>query len=358
MAIATGQFTIIDYNDAVTLTGFISSNLAKTQQYDSDKSTYTPDWSATNLVLTPSLFKLGTSTDIIADAAVTSITWYEVISGVETLIVAGTNYAISSTGAKALTIKTNVLAGLPAKDFVVKIIYHDSNTGLDLVYKTSITFNRVVNGGGLIAAYCSCPFGNVFKNASVTSLTVHCDLWKGSVIDTSSVTYAWYQQDGTVSTDQGGGIGWRKLSTDTASMITGTGTTEITVYPNQIAVFGVFKCIVTDNDSASPTYTKTYSDTATIADQSDPIQISISSSAGDIFKNGVGTTTLTAKVFRAGVEIDTAGTGYTYKWYMYDKDGAAVANFGGTSIAYKTGKSITATDVEVTVKGTYVVELS
>ena len=31
MSKAQGQFTIIDYNDALTLTGYIGSNLAKTQ---------------------------------------------------------------------------------------------------------------------------------------------------------------------------------------------------------------------------------------------------------------------------------------------------------------------------------------
>ena len=45
MSKAQGQFTIVDLNDAVTLTGFINSNLAKTQMYNPDNDTYTPDWS-------------------------------------------------------------------------------------------------------------------------------------------------------------------------------------------------------------------------------------------------------------------------------------------------------------------------
>ena len=36
MSKAQGQFTIIDYNDALTLTGYIGSNLAKTQMYNPD----------------------------------------------------------------------------------------------------------------------------------------------------------------------------------------------------------------------------------------------------------------------------------------------------------------------------------
>ena len=37
MSKAQGQFTIIDYNDALTLTGYIGSNLAKTQMYRSEE---------------------------------------------------------------------------------------------------------------------------------------------------------------------------------------------------------------------------------------------------------------------------------------------------------------------------------
>ena len=44
MSKAQGQFTIIDYNDALTLTGYIGSNLAKTQMYNPDNGSYNPDW--------------------------------------------------------------------------------------------------------------------------------------------------------------------------------------------------------------------------------------------------------------------------------------------------------------------------
>ena len=47
MSKAQGQITIIDYNDALTLTGYIGSNLAKTQMFNPDNNTYSPDWTAT-----------------------------------------------------------------------------------------------------------------------------------------------------------------------------------------------------------------------------------------------------------------------------------------------------------------------
>ena len=59
MSKAQGQFTIVDLNDAVTLTGFINSNLAKTQMYNPDNDSYTPDWATTNLVLTTVIRQIG-----------------------------------------------------------------------------------------------------------------------------------------------------------------------------------------------------------------------------------------------------------------------------------------------------------
>jgi hypothetical protein len=44
----------------------------------------------------------------------------------------------------------------------------------------------------------------------------------------------------------------------------------------------------------------------------------IVSSRGGYFRNGNGTTNLTAKLFRAGVEIDVNGTEYEYEWTHTD----------------------------------------
>lgn len=426
MAIATGQFTIIDYNDALTLTGFISSNHPKTQMYNPDNGSYTPNWASTNLVLTPSLYKLGTSTDIITDAAVTSVQWYSVSGGTETLVSADSNHVLSGTKSHILTIKTNELAGLPAKDWVCKVTYHDPTTNLDLVHKMSISFSRVINGGGITDAVAYCPQGNIFKNGAVATLTAQCDLWRGSVIDTTLVTYRWFKQNpnvftptttGTGSTttaivcnsvtgmnvgesvivgsesaktisaintstktitlasaltaapasgvavkhasyDSDAGSGWQLLTSDSAGNYTGVTTNTLTVYSNFVVNYAVLMCLIKDTDSGSNTYNTVFRDTVTIVDQSDPLQISITSTGGDVFKNGVGSTTLTAKVYQAGTEIDSSGTKYTYKWYKYDKNGNLDANFGGTGVNYKTGKTLNVGDADVDVKGTFVVEIN
>ena len=363
MALATGQFTIIDYNDALSLTGFIGSNRPKTQMYNQDNGSYTPDWSTSNLVLTPSLFILGTATDIIATAAVTSILWFDVSAGTETAITTGGVYSVGTTGAKALTISGNILAGLPGKDIMCKIIYRDPSTNLDLTLKLSISLSRVVNGSGIADAISWSPNGNVFKNGTVASLIAQCDLWRGSVVDTTNVTYQWFVKDPSITSGSGSlydanaGAGWRKLS-EQANVNTGVTSYQMTVYPAAVPGYAVFKCLIKDTDAASATYNQYFIDTLTFADQSDPIQLTVTSTGGDVFKNGVGSTTLKAMLYRAGVEVDAAGSTYTYKWYRYDSSSVLDPNFGGAGISFKTGKTLAVGDADVSVKATFLVEVS
>ena len=256
MSKAQGQFTIIDYNDALTLTGYIGSNLAKSQMYNPDNGSYNPNWASTNLVLTPSLYVIGTTTDQITSSNVTSVKWYQ---GTSTTAITSTgNFALSGTKSHILTIKANIMAGLPGVDFKCVITYRDSSTGLSITHPLSISFSRVVNGGGIVDLLVTTPNGNVFKNSEVPTLTAKAELWRGSVVDTTNVTYKWAIMDSTVTStsstgyDADFGIGWKKLS-DTTGKYTGTTTNTITVYASAVNSYAVFKCIATDSDSASNT---------------------------------------------------------------------------------------------------------
>ncbi|MEH7209791.1 hypothetical protein V7094_26875 [Priestia megaterium] len=363
MAIATSQITIIDYNDALSLTGFISSNKATTQIYNPDNGSFTPDWSVSPyVVLTPSLFIMGTSTDIIASNNVQSIEWYDATAPT-TKLTASSTYGLSAFTAgqnRPLTIKQNILTGSTlSKDFIVEIVYKDPSTGLNLTYKTSISFGRITNGGGITNAIVTSPAGNIFKNGGGGTLTAKADLWRGNTIDSTSVTYQWYSQDASQATDVGGGVGWKKLDGTYNMGTTGYATNTLTIPNTAVANLQVFKCVVTDTDSLSNTYNQTFSGTIVFIDQTDPIQVSVTSSGGDVFKNGVGSSTLTAKVFQAGTEIDTTSPyKYTYKWYKYDKNGSLVTGWGGTGIDYKTGKTLSIGDPDVDTKATFAVEIS
>ncbi len=358
MSKAQGQFTIIDYNDALTLTGYIGSNLAKTQMYNPDNGSYTPDWTSTNLVLTPSLYIIGTTTDQITSANVTSVKWYEGTS--TTAITANDTYGLSGSKSHILTIKKNVLAGLPGKDYKCVVTYKDDSTGLELTHPLSITFSRVVNGGGIVDLLVTTPAGNVFKNSEVASLTAKAELWRGSSIDTTNVTYKWAKQDSSVTSssstgyDADFGVGWYKLS-DVTGKYTGTATATITIYAAAVDSFAVFKCCAKDTDSTTSTYNSKFYDVASFIDNSDPLQVVVTSTGGDVFKNGVGSTTLRAVVYQAGVEVDSTGTG-TYTWTKYNKDGAIDTSWGTSG--KKSGKTLSVGTSDVTTKATFMVEVT
>ncbi len=82
------------------------------------------------------------------------------------------------------------------------------------------------------------------------------------------------------------------------------------------------------------------------------------STSGDVFKNSKGSTTITAKLYQSGQEIDTTGSKYTYKWSKRDQNGVLDVNFGGTGNQYKTGKSLTVKAADINSKGTYFCEVN
>ena len=63
------------------------------------------------------------------------------------------------------------------------------------------------------------------------------------------------------------------------------------------------------------------------------------------------------RLYRKGEELDTAGTGYAYKWSKRDKNGVLDANFGGTGNQYKTGKTVSVSASEIADKATYFCEV-
>ena len=335
MAIAAGQITIVDYHDALSLTGFISANQAKTQLYNPDTGAYTPDFTSSNMVLTASLFKLGTAQDLLSVAGtpgVKSIKWFENSTELST----GGAYVVSG---KTLTIKQNILD--PAKDYICDIIYTDPHTGLDLEFKTSISLSQVVNGGGIVNAVAWTPLGNIFKNDEIVQLTAECTLQRGTgVVDETMVQYQWYKYTAG---------NWVTMSGKTSK--------TLTVTRDDVAGIQSFRCTIKDIDPSSNTYNMTFEDTVVFIDQSDPIQVMIESTAGNIFKNGIGATDLTARLFRAGQEIDTtAPYKYDYTWYKRDKDGAP-ADFADESPS-KSGKVLAIDGDDVDVKATFTVEIT
>ncbi|AYP68601.1 hypothetical protein EalM132_00089 [Exiguobacterium phage vB_EalM-132] len=139
--VASGQISLVDLNDAKSLTAYIGSNRNKVQVLDVDTGTLIPNWATSNLVLTPELYVSGSSTNIINSAK--SVKWYEGA----TLLATGNGYTVGTASPFSLTVSQNKLSeSNSALVYVCEITWTDSTVGQDLIIKTQIDFALVKNG--------------------------------------------------------------------------------------------------------------------------------------------------------------------------------------------------------------------
>jgi hypothetical protein len=90
---------------------------------------------------------------------------------------------------------------------------------------------------------------------------------------------------------------------------------QIEIKEGAVADIALFKAEVKDTNTGGGTYGVTFA----VYDVSDPYDVQVSSSAGDKFQNGVGTTNLTP-IVKEGASTITI-TGWSFVWTLYDKDG-------------------------------------
>lgn len=171
----------------------------------------------------------------------------------------------------------------------------------------------VIDGSDPIVVILSTPLGSIIKN-STGSLTIEANLYKGGTVITPT-SYKWYELDTSVTG------GWRQLTASNPDGTTGYTTKTLTVTPASITSLSTYKVEIVYNGL-------TYSDMTTLVDLSDPISVIIIGSG--VYKNGQGTNTYTARLYRNGAEIDVGGTIYLYKWNLLNKDGTLNTSFTAT----------------------------
>jgi hypothetical protein len=161
------------------------------------------------------------------------------------------------------------------------------------------------------------PNGNTVKNGTGT-VTATADLYKGAGEVSSGITYKWYIQDPTATTASGGdadsGDGWRLLTSSYNASITGYTTKSIVVPASAIAGSESFLCVASYSGGK-------YKNVCSAVDLSDPILVRIDGI--NVFKNGTGSTQLTATLLRNGEVLDP--TGYTFAWSIYDENNVKTA---------------------------------
>ncbi len=337
MAVAVGQITLTDFNDAVSLTGFRASNKKRTILFNPDASTFTPDWSESSLVLDAKVFKpaMGGPEEV-TDTLSKNIVWQRRVNGGSWVAVAvGDGETLSLTKNKRLTVDQNRLAGdNHSIEYRATAEYTDPKTNLTVEHVMEIEFSKVSSGSAVVTALCSSPNGNTFHNEYPASLEAKVQLYRGSLLDTDLVEYSWSKLN------VGTGL-WEAIAGQTDS--------TLTITRDMVDGYAVFRGEVYDNDPSSSTYEDTITDTVAFVDMMDPLQLEIVSSNGQVFKNGVGSTDLTARLFRHGKEIDVGGTEYSYAWSIKHQSETSPSSFG-------TGKTVNVGTEDVNVNTTFFCE--
>lgn len=370
--VSSGQITLTDLSDAPILSAFITASANTTQVYDATAQTWNPSYGTTAQTLTLNLTKAGSSTSILSGLS-GSVTWTRIDNGVSTAITSTTNtdaQYLSGTSNSVLTTKVNVPINGNGSRFIATGNWLDPISGLLVPFSASIDLFVVQLAKSPLIANVYAGSGSVFYNQLPASLTVNADLYKGGQLSSGAKQIKFFYASSSVTStgstgyDADGGLGWYLCQTNTVGAsanvaptnTTFTGQGVLTVTPDFVTNAMTFKAVIIDKTGG--TSGQSSSGIVTIIDFSDPISITIESTAGNVFKNGQGTTNLTARLYQSGGEIDTAGTKYTYKWSKRDRNGVLDPNFGGTGNQYKTGKTISVTASDITVKGTYTCEVN
>ena len=123
------------------------------------------------------------------------------------------------------------------------------------------------------------PNGTTFVNQN-GSLPLNVQAYDGNTPIASGATYQWAKYVSGAWTD-----------------ITGATSALYTVNGSDVSSTSTFRCTMTYNS-------KTYTDVITLVDKTDNYQADIDSTAGDVFKNTIGTTCLICRLWQNGREVD------------------------------------------------------
>ena len=369
--ISSGQITITDLSDAPVLSAFITASQTTTQVFDQTASTYNPSYASTPQKLTLNLTKAGQTSSILGQVG--KVSWYEYNGSTKTAITSTTNadnQYLSGTHNEVLTTKVNVPASAGAKRYEAVGTWTDPVTGLKVDFRANIDLLVVQLGKQALILNVYTGKGNTFYNNQPESLTVNADLYKGNALSGGNKQFKFFYADSSVSAtnsngyDADGGIGWHLCNSTTTGQTPNVEPTAnttaqgvLTVAADKVTNSQTFKVVCIDK--VGGTNGQKATGVATILDFSDPVVVVIESTAGETFKNSSGSTTLKARLYRKGEELDADGTSrtYTYKWSRRDKNGTLDANFGGAGNQYKVGKTISVSASNVSDKATFFCEV-
>ena len=372
--VSTGQFTIVDNNDARTITAMIASSSGTQQIFTKDESTvsFLPDYVTSNLTLTPKLFISGL-TEAQVWASLTSKTFSLTQGGAAVIsstnpgpgnFVNNSNVAVAapfevthaaagSAAPSTLKVKANLKDAVANQLIIFQATYVDSLTGLTTPVVAQITLSTVKTGTN--AVFITMRGQTNVEQATGSSKNKICmaaDLIRSSGIDISQLSYKWYDQTGAQISQVYNNTKYGMYTSaypaiplssnagatlNTGLPIAGAGNAFNTLVMDETAInnIGIYRVEITDGDS------KTYTQYFTIYDISDEYKVTINSSTGNLLQNGQGSTTLTPTVKYGATDVSVL-TDYTFTWRFYDRNGKQGAFIDTAKISTAGGAPITA----------------
>lgn len=354
----TDQITIVDLTDAYSV---ILTNEAHTFLGDTDSVN-------------------GTQT---ATVGVMALRGAEQINAVVGTVTAPTGITVSNNGATpSPTLTITASSAVTTAGTITIPVTVDGDIVVNKVFSYSIAFtgatgdkgatgNTGATGKGVkstVVDYIGSASGTTVPTGSwgtsIPSVPAGQYLWTRTVTtytDNTSVTgYSIALQGQTGATGNTGGTGKGVKSTDvtyqgsTSGTVAPTGSWATSIPSVAEGSFLWTRTIITYTDNSTSTgYSVAKqgakgSTGATGAAGADAITLVVTSSNGFIFKNSAIATTLTAHVYKAGVEVTGAALTAlgTIKWY---KDGSTTASGTGATLSISSG--------DVTTKASYTAQL-
>jgi hypothetical protein len=311
--VSTGQITLYDHNDAAPITAFLSASKGLSQVYTKDESTtsYNPDYAATNNVIAAYVYVNGVD----KCSVLTNRKW-------------GTALGLSDLGTNAASISkaTNVDSANPAYNIYFEGDYTDAVTGLVTHVNCMITLSCVKAGSN--AVYVLVQGQKVIEGAvsgAKKTVEVYADLMRAAGIDNTGVTYKWFvspyavanQLDANQADVVAGKYAFLTTAHGAASNPADGAYADVkylTIREDAVTDIGLYMVEAKDSDGNS------YFAYFQVYDVSDPYDVKINASNGQVFQNGNGSKTLTPEMWYGNTKVADQ-SGYTFTWSLYDKNG-------------------------------------
>lgn len=370
--VSTGQITIVDTNDARSISTYITASPSKQQVFSKDESAiqFTPSWmtanSSTGLLLTPKVYLAEATggkdiTNTLSNrkfcfspggAAITNATTSTDFVNDSNAAVSAPFTVVADGTATYLQVKGNLKDTKGSLEIFFEADFTDPVTNLITHVLESINISTVKTGTN--AVYVTLR-GNTSIEESTTAtknvVAVSADLVRSSGVDTTNLTYKWFSNFAATQVTTGVTGYATKYGLKTVASPTnppaaaadlgknlpaagaGNAFNTLVISENAVVDQDVFRVEITDADS------KTYSAYFTVYDISDPYQVNVL--GGDKLQNGQGSITLTPQVLNGSSPVSNL-TGWTFTWSFHDKNGKKGAFIDTAKISVAGGATITA----------------